>query len=308
MQELMTYAGQLNCYAKCNEILDRYTMVQVSPAQIFRVTNAVSKSLKKEDDKVERKLKPIAKDGVLYTEIDGSMLRTREKDAWKEVKLGRLFRDVDCLNPNTKSACLYDSQYVGHFGSSVDFCKKLKEVIDSYGDLKDRLVFISDGATWIREWISDNYPVAVSVLDFYHVMEYIYAFAEKIFPSNSAEKTKWCDAQKDLLLDSQVQTVIDNINTTNAKKEDKDKITGYLQNNKNRMKYKMYHKIGCGLIGSGAIESSHRTVLQKRMKLSGQRWSMNGVKDMLRLRIIDMNNQWHKVIDILKSPPLAQSA
>jgi hypothetical protein len=59
--------------------------------------------------------------------------------------------------------------------------------------------------------------------------------------------------------------------------------------------------MGCGIIGSGAIESAHRTVIQKRMKLSGQRWSRQGAKNMLRLRVLAMNKQWAKVIDILKN-------
>ena len=74
------------------------------------------------------------------------------------------------------------------------------------------------------------------------------------------------------------------------------------------MKYKEYRNIGCGIIGSGAIESAHRTVIQKRMKQSGQRWSIKGAKNMLRLRIISMNNQWDKVIDLLKTSQLAKAA
>jgi len=66
--------------------------------------------------------------------------------------------------------------------------------------------------------------------------------------------------------------------------------------------------IGCGIIGSGAIESAHRTVIQRRMKLSGQRWGIKGAKNMLRLRVIAMNKQWAKVIDFLKTHPLSQCA
>jgi hypothetical protein len=66
------------------------------------------------------------------------------------------------------------------------------------------------------------------------------------------------------------------------------------------MDYRKYRSIGCGIIGSGSIESAHRTVIQKRMKLSGQHWSKPGSQNMLRLRVIAMNRQWHKVIEILK--------
>ena len=305
----MTYAGQLDCYVKCDEILEKFTSVQVHPSQIYRVTDHVSESLKAEDRKIERTLQPVSKQDVLYVEIDGSMIQTRKNDEpWKEVKLARLFRGEDCLNPNTDSSFLQDSQYIGHFGSSGDFCKKTGGVIDAYGDLKDRLVFINDGAAWIREWIADHYPLAVSVLDYYHALEYLYEFADQAFPNASSEKDKWCDQQKDLLLDSEVETVLENISLAKAKEEDKKKITTYYQNNKERMKYKQYCNTGCGIIGSGAVESAHRTVIQKRMKQAGQRWSTQGARNMLRLRVISMNRRWAKVIDFLKTHPLAKCA
>jgi hypothetical protein len=309
MQELMVYVGHLDCYGRSEEILERFTFVKVNPSQVYRVTEHVSASLAVEDHKSERSLQPLSNEDVLYVQIDGSMIQTRKNnEPWKEVKLGRLFRGSDCLNPNSDASYLSDSQYVGHFGTSVDFCKKLGGVLDSYGDLKRRLVFINDGAAWIREWIADNYPLSTSVLDFYHAVEYLYEFAEKAFPNAPFQKQEWCDYQKELLLASDVQKVLDNIHSIPAKAEDKKKITTYYQNNKGRMKYKQYRTIGCGIIGSGAIESAHRTVVQKRMKLSGQRWSTKGAKNMLRLRVIAMNKQWNKVIDFLKMQPLTQCA
>ena len=308
MQELVTYAGHLDPYAECWATLEKFTSQKVSTSQIYRVTDHVSESLKCEDLKAERTLKPLSKEDVLYVEADGSMIQTRNNDEpWKEVRLGRLFRGEDCLCPNEDTAYLVDSQYVGHFGKSVDFCQKADGVIGLYGDLKNRLVFISDGATWIREWIADNYPLSVSILDYYHATEYLHEFAEKAF-SDVCERDEWYDRQKELLLASAVETVLENINSANATEKDKKKITTYYQNNKERMKYGQYRKMGCGIIGSGAVEAAHRTVIQKRMKQAGQRWSVRGAKNMLRLRIISMNKQWAKVIDFLKMQPLAKCA
>lgn len=59
--------------------------------------------------------------------------------------------------------------------------------------------------------------------------------------------------------------------------------------------------IGAGIIGSGAIESAHRKVVQKRMKQSGQRWSHNGTQNMVNLRVIQMNGQWEKVVTMIKN-------
>lgn len=67
------------------------------------------------------------------------------------------------------------------------------------------------------------------------------------------------------------------------------------------MKYHEYVQIGCGIIGSGAIESAHRTVVQKRMKQSGQRWSWQGAQHMLNLRVVRKNNDWNKIIELAKA-------
>ncbi len=66
------------------------------------------------------------------------------------------------------------------------------------------------------------------------------------------------------------------------------------------MDYQKYLHTGCGIIGSGAIESAHRTVIQKRMKLSRQRWSKKGAQNMLNLRVINKNQQWSKIVEISK--------
>jgi hypothetical protein len=301
MQELMVYAGHLDCYEKCNEILEHFLSIRVNPSQVYRVTTVVSESLKGEDNQSERILPLIEKTGTLYVGIDGSMISTRE-EGWKEVKLARLFRGSDCLNPNTSSSYLSQSQYVAHFGNSSDFCKKLEQVIDSYGHLKKRLIFLTDGATWIKNWIEENYSESYAILDYFHACEHLHEFTEVCFKNNMKSGKEWFETQKALLYESKVEQVIENIKITTAKETDKDKIIGYYQNNINRMDYSKYRNIGCGIIGSGSIESAHRTVIQKRMKLSGQHWSKTGSQNMLRLRIISMNRQWHKVIDILKNP------
>jgi hypothetical protein len=302
MQELMRYAGHLECYVRSHEIPGHFLSIEVSPSQVYRVTDHVSESLKAEDELSERTLPPVSQTDVLYVEIDGSMICTRNKDSWKEIKLARLFRGSDCLNPNSDASYLTNSQYAGHFGNSVDFGARLQKVIDSYGDMKERLVFLTDGATWIREWIADHYPLSRSILDFFHVMEHLYQFADHAFVNDPSAKAIWCEQQKSLLLACRVETVISNIASTKAAEKNKKQLIAYYQNNKKRMRYAHYRTVGCGIIGSGAIESAHRTVIQKRMKLSGQRWSRDGVKNMLRLRIISMNRQWGKVIDFLKMP------
>lgn len=56
------------------------------------------------------------------------------------------------------------------------------------------------------------------------------------------------------------------------------------------MKYKTF--IDKNLrIGSGAIESAHRDILQQRLKLSGQRWTKKGIQEIANLRIPYKSNK-----------------
>jgi hypothetical protein len=76
MQELMTYASRLECYARSHEILEQFLSIEVRPSQVYRVTDQVSESLKAEDEMTERTLPPVSQANVLCVETDGYAIRT----------------------------------------------------------------------------------------------------------------------------------------------------------------------------------------------------------------------------------------
>lgn len=278
-------------------ILEKFIDIQVSASQVYLVTDCYGKAAEKEVN-VCRSLEPVKKEEVLYVEADGSMLLTRD-EGWKEVKVGRMFTSGSCIDPNGKLSWIRHSQYVAHLGNNKDFTKQMDTLIESYGRLGNRLVFIADGGTWIKNWIEDAFPEAVSILDYYHVCEHLHIFANVAF-SDETKRNKWADKQKELLSESKVTTVIKNIKRQNNESKEGLLLINYYTNNAYRMDYKRYRNVGAGLIGSGAIESAHRTVVQKRMKQSGQRWSNKGAQNMLNLRVLSMNKQWDKVVAMIK--------
>jgi hypothetical protein len=297
MQELMVYAGHLDCYQKCNEIINKFLSVKVSASQVYRVTDTYGEQIGKTTDPEERTLTPVRKDETLYVEADGGMILTRNED-WKEVKVGRIFKSGDCIRASGKPGYISHSQYKAYLGDSKTFSGQMDSLVDSYMVPEHRLIFISDGAPWIKNWIEDQYPDAVSILDYYHAIEHLYGFTEKHF-KDKAEEMTWVKRQGELLLDGKVDLVIQNIEKLSTSKDAK-KLIDYYKSNRHRMDYKKYKQIGAGIIGSGAIESAHRTVVQKRMKLSGQRWSRKGAQNMLNLRTTSMNGQWNKIIALTK--------
>ena len=298
MQELMVYTGQMDCYGRCNELIKKFLDVEVCEAQVYRVTDTYGEELGKTPP-VERTLPPVAENETLYVEADGMMLLTRE-DGWKEVKVGRVFKSGDCVKTDNKPDWIRHSQYLAHLGNHHSFIGQMDKLIESYSSLDQRLVFISDGASWIRNWISDTFPNAISILDYYHASQHLHEFTNLFYKDKQLAKI-WADQQKELLLQSKVKLVIENIEKLAPNNNDAQKLINYYSNNIERMDYQHYKQIGCVIVGSGAIESAHRTVVQKRMKLSGQRWSKKGAQNMLNHRVTSMNEKWDKVIELVKT-------
>jgi hypothetical protein len=276
---------------------------EISSAQVFRVTNAYGVELGI-DEQSERNLAPVSRGEVVYAEIDGSMILTRE--GWKEVKLGRVFKSSDCATTGEKDrGFILESQYMAYLGDKGPFCRGMDELLDDYGGtkLKDRLVLINDGAVWIHNWCTDMYPDALHVLDYYHACEHLHEFAGIAFKDAEAGKA-WAQEQKDKLLESRAAEVIQAISEMECPgkqaKANQSNLINYYQSNLSRMDYARYKKMGCGIIGSGAIESAHRTIIQKRLKQSGQRWGLKGAQNVLNLRAIKGSGQWNKVIRNIK--------
>jgi precorrin isomerase len=55
-------------------------------------------------------------------------------------------------------------------------------------------------------------------------------------------------------------------------------------------------------IGSGAIESGCKTVVQARMKQAGMRWSRQDAQAMLALRCLLLSDHWDE-LGTLTAPP-----
>jgi hypothetical protein len=85
------------------------------------------------------------------------MILTRG-EKWKEVKVGRIFNSSDCVKTDEKPGWIKQSQYIAHLGDHRSFIGQTDGLIESYGPLGGRLVFICDGPPWTRNWITDTFP------------------------------------------------------------------------------------------------------------------------------------------------------
>ena len=316
MQDIMLYAGQDDNYLSAQKHIEKYLQVKADDSQIKNLVSTYGEQLESKMISLHEELQSkaavlaskVGEQEYAYGMIDGSMVYTREEDGgWKEMKLGRIFTDGVHYQINEKRGWVRESLYTAHFGQCEPFLDKFEPILDHFEPLEQRLVFINDGANWIWKRIEESYPKATQILDFFHACEYLTDFA-KLFIKNEQERQVWISAQKASLLNDGVEQVIQSIQTFQAngkkQKEGQEKILTYYQNNKHRMMYRTFKEKGM-LIGSGPIESAHRVVIQKRMKQSGQRWTIIGGQQVANLRVAHINNQWDNVVDLIKYPKKA---
>ena len=219
--------------------------------------------------------------GVVYAQADGAMLLTDE--SYKEVKLGRVFAATALQTSavEERGGHITSSVFVGHLGNAAAFEVKLATQLAPYKGRGRDLVF-SDGALWLRQLMEKACPQATLILDLHHAMEHI-GQAGKAGLGTGQAAAGWFDKQRKLLLDSKLNEVLTNLRQLKIAPALRDSVCAYLQSNRDRMDYKVYRERGL-LISSGAIEATHRTVMQRRLKRAGQRWSNNGAQRVLTLR------------------------
>jgi hypothetical protein len=286
LQEQMCRAGTKMTFEESSEELNKLLGIKANAKQIERICHRYGEELERTDwsEIYKDSVQPRMPSGrQLYVLMDGSMLLTRDrKQSWREVKLCRMFYNEDRIeNVSKKRNMLTGSRYVAHLGNHEEFLDKVLDAIPAGAPP----VFIADGAKWIWNWIDEYYPGSIQILDFYHCKEHLCQFARQYFPED--ESKAWVEQCVEHLKTEQVDVLLDDIEKLPPKKahlqKEKEKLLNYPGNNKKRINYGKF--IGEGLLtGSGAIESANRDVIQKRMKLSGQRWTLQGAKQMLNLR------------------------
>lgn len=296
--------GQHLVFETASEVVQRLSGVELQSKQIERICHKYGQWI--EDEDLER-IKKTGKQSyskedaasLHYASVDGSMYLTRNKNGnWKEIKLGRIFKHDDMVELSEKRREIVESTYVGHLGVHKDFLPKMEYHLDG---LKN-LVFIADGAKWIWNWVEDSYPNSIQILDFFHAKEHLCAFAKEYY-SDENIRQDWIDKQCKCLKEQDVAVFIENIeglpiSIKKSVEEKKCTLLEYYKNHKSRMRYNYFLEQGF-LIGSGAMEAAHKNVLQQRMKLSGQRWTMSGLQQMTQLRVVYKSNKWGRIKELI---------
>jgi hypothetical protein len=249
---------------------------------------------------------------TVYIETDGCQINTTE--GWKECKTFMLFETEKI---STTDYRLKNKFYFSTMGNVGELKRQLKYHVERYCGIDEvRIICIGDGAKWIWNTCKELFPEEkyssgiIEIIDFYHAVEKIGDLEEeKLF-----KEEKWItffEDSKKYLQNGNIEMIEQSLGMLKDCQTDMRKRTiineklHYFMENKHRMRYSSYRaKDLC--IGSGAIESANKFVVQRRIKLQGMIWKEENANYMAHLRAEYINGQLDSQYGI-KSNPLLTS-
>ena len=165
----------------------------------------------------------------------------------------------------------------------------------------DKILFIADGAPWIwrrlPKLLKDlglSADQVYEAIDFYHAVEHLGKVAALRKSWSATERKKWVKHQRKLLLKGRVSEVISAVEELCRGRSGKaiTRERNYFIKNRHRMDYAKLLDLGLP-IGSGAMESAIRRVVNLRLKGPGIFWHRENAEAMIMLRSYYKAGRWN---------------
>ena len=299
LQRAMTDFGSDHAFGQVPKKLQEHYGIDMPVSTIRKITEFHAEQMHQQREMMDLPLTSLGCRQQIG-EIDGCMLpvvtiseedgdkRKHKKLHWQEARLAMVHEEGSAT-----------PKFDATFGGSVNDAGQalLNCAVASGFGTQTRWHGVGDGARWIADQVNAKFGVQASYLiDFFHVCEYL-AAASKTTAKDSPQV--WMETQKSLLKNNDFAVVIANlIPYMEADGIDNDKAPvrachRYLSNRTDQLDYRGAIEKGLP-IGSGEIESAHRYVIQKRLKLPGAWWKVTNVVSMLALRVVRANDDWFK--------------
>ena len=173
-----------------------------------------------------------------------------------------------------------------------------------------RWVFVGDGADWIWNRIEQlceevGFPLdnVIQVVDFYHANQRVHAFAEEVKSWTKAARKEWTKRATKLLYAGKIEELYalcsEHFKGCNSKK--RRSLAEYFVTHKERMRYRSFREAKIPM-GSGAIESCVRRLVNLRLKGNGIFWKEENAEAVLQLRAQLLSGRWKQFMTEILDP------
>ena len=275
---------------------------KVSREFVHQITEAVGAIAQIKEESWEYETPKMARPiSSVAVGIDGTCMFL-SKDGWREAMTGTVsLYDEDGERQHTI--------YIGgapEYGKAT-FHKRMEHEIAHVKSLypKATWVGLADGAQ--SNWTFLASHTSMQILDFWHVTQYLEAFAKAVYPNSDTDRHQWLDQHRHDLKHnsgaaSRILADMEELAKRTfpaAAKEQVDGAITYFRNHWHQMNYHFYQCKGLP-IGSGVTEAACKTLVKHRLCASGMRWKEHGAGIVLSLRALVLTRDrwgqfWSKV-------------
>jgi hypothetical protein len=311
-QEILSLLGILNSFGKAaDRVLEKATGLRLSESTVERTTEGAGERLGQRladgevfGPKVHWQWHPDAEGkSCAYVGVDATGIMMQGRDGAKAE--GRMVDVGMIFNPQPRASADEDIckpcdgvRYLAGLYTLEELGLQMRRQGAQVGmDAAERWIALTDGGSGLEHFIDVNFPRAEKIVDFRHASEYVNDFAKAYRPNEEGAQLAetWChqlkhEGGKALLA---VFEGLDRSAMTATAQQQYDKTLTYFRNQVHRMDYPTYLSKGWQ-IGTGAVESACKTVVNQRLNMGGMRWGEAGSDAVCHLRALFCSDpdQW----------------
>ena len=201
---------------------------------------------------------------------------------WRDVRLGF----VRPLDSKSKT-------FVGKMDCYQNVVSQMHSAAVSIGMTPEtKIIGVADGGIGLSEELKRQFPSMQFILDKSHLKNHLYETAEAL-GINQKDRPGWVKPRVREISDGNVEAVLKELEEENDKNPNQrlKRLIGYIKRFYNALDYDNFKSMGYP-IGSGEIESAHKSIPQKRLKIPGASWNADSIDPMLALRVLRADDWW----------------
>ena len=239
----------------------------------------------------------------MLVELDGCEIRT----AQLKIKEDTQERTPVYNNPKKEKIINWRDVRIG-FARLIDSNQKIfVGKMDSYPVVVNQLhsaagiigmtettdvIGVADGGNGLSEELKRQFPNMQFILDKTHLKDHLYETAEAVgIPKN--ERPKWVNSRINAISNGDINQTLQELQREYDQNPNPrlKRLLGYIDRFNDAINYNDFKDKGYP-IGSGEIESAHKSIPQKRLKIPGASWDQDSINPMLALRILRADDWW----------------
>ena len=241
--------------------------------------------------------------GTLLVELDGCEIRTaqlkviepstQKTPRQNNPKKEKLIKWRDVRIGFARPLEQKEKIFIGKMDAYPVVVNQLHDAAEFIGMTADtHVIGVADGGIGLSEELLRQFPSMQFILDKSHLRDHFYDTADKMGLGKNAQ-AKWVEPRIQDISKGHVDRILEELIREHEQNpcDRLRRLIGYVKRFAEAISYGSFKEKEYP-IGSGEVESAHKSIPQKRLKIPGATWHADSINPMLTLRIVRANDWW----------------